>query len=849
MWWLPGWLFAAVTMLPALLAMAWLVPGTVMLLVGRLLPLPMLIIFAPLTLAFCYFAMRQLPVSWPRFAVPGADMDLAGDGLPGTELPGTELPGTELPGTELPGTELPGTGRADAEPADAEGAGAEPAGTAQDDADQALAEGALADQDLAEEGFAEGGDAARADVERADAAAGARPAPGGARRSDVRAGALLATVAIAVGFAVWQVAYGSQQILVVSDPGAYLQYGYWIAQHGATRIPQSATAFGSVSGLNFASLGFYQTGATVTPSFMPGLPLVLAAGTWIGGVQGALLMPAVIGGCAVLSFGGLVGRLAGPWWAPAGALILALTLPEQVVSRAPYNEPLVQVLLFGGLCMVIDSLVVTRPRGGYAAAMTLAGFGGLALGLTVLASIGSLSTLLPVFPVLALMFVGRRPQAGPLGIGLFLGVACGLYAGLVLSRPYLSSLSAQLHVFGLCAAGFGLVTALIAPLAFPGARARVQRVLLSRARVVGLRGETMALPSLGTCLQWAAFGLPVLLLIGFAMRPYFQVTRGQTDPAVIDYVAGLQRLEHLPVDGARQYYESSLDWVLWYLGIPAVLLAVAGAAVLGRRLVRAALAWRDPLPAARVWGLPYLIISWSVVTVLWDPAVLATQPGASRRLVPVVLPGLILLGLWASTLLKARAAELGARRVTAAIAGACCVLAMAIPAFVTSVNPGFAPRPAVSAHSSGLSKLISRLRFRGVAVSATYGGSIAATTRLCSAIGPGASVVFVDAETAQQLGQVVRGMCGEPAASVAGASAVTIEQVVTSIEQAGRRPVLLGASRSRLTLFGIVPRAVLTLHTSSDPAVLTGPPAMTWPVTYRVWMSSPLGSKAASTGL
>ena len=200
-----------------------------MLLVGRLLPLPMLIIFVPLALALCYFAMRQLPVSWPRFAAPRAD-------------------------TAQARAERAQTGRAEAERV----------GTA-------------------------GADAAQADG--ADPAAVPQPRPGGKRRRDVRADVLLLTVAIAVGFAVWQVVYGSQQIIVVSDPGTYLQYGYWIAQHGAARIPQSATAFGSLSGLNFASLGFYQSGSVVSPAFMPGLPLVLAGGAWIGGVQGALLMP------------------------------------------------------------------------------------------------------------------------------------------------------------------------------------------------------------------------------------------------------------------------------------------------------------------------------------------------------------------------------------------------------------------------------------------------------------------------------------------------------------------------------------------------------------------------------
>ena len=51
-----------ITMAPALLAIALLVPGTGMLLAGRLLPLPMLIIFVPLAVALCYFAMRGLPV-------------------------------------------------------------------------------------------------------------------------------------------------------------------------------------------------------------------------------------------------------------------------------------------------------------------------------------------------------------------------------------------------------------------------------------------------------------------------------------------------------------------------------------------------------------------------------------------------------------------------------------------------------------------------------------------------------------------------------------------------------------------------------------------------------------------
>src|SRR5487761_1763638 len=56
-----GRVFAAVTLLPALLAVAWLVPEAGLLLAGRLLAVPMVIVSGTLAVAVCYFAMRRLP--------------------------------------------------------------------------------------------------------------------------------------------------------------------------------------------------------------------------------------------------------------------------------------------------------------------------------------------------------------------------------------------------------------------------------------------------------------------------------------------------------------------------------------------------------------------------------------------------------------------------------------------------------------------------------------------------------------------------------------------------------------------------------------------------------------------
>ena len=739
LWWLPGWLFAAVTQAPALLAVAWLVPGTGMLLAGRLLALPMVIICVPLAVALCYFAMRRLPVSWPRGTAAGEDV-----------------------------------------------------------------------------------------VAR--------------RRPDMPASAVTAMIVIAAGFGVWQAVLRSEQVFVASDAGVYLQYGHWIAEHGTARIPVSAASFGGSGGLDYATPGFIVSGGSITPGYLPGLPLLLAAGIWLGGLGGALLMPAVLGGCAVLSFAGLVGRLCGAWWAVAGELVLAVSLPEVYVSRTPFSEPLVQVLLFGGLCLFIDSLVV-RHRGIHGAArhgrperfdgeLALAGLGGLALGLTVLASIGSLGMLLPAFPFVAVLFVARRPQAGLFGGGLVLGIGTGLAAGLTLARPYLASVSAQLHLIGLAAAGFGAVTVLSAPLALPGAPSRVRRACAVRLSFPRFNGERLVLPSLGFLLSGLVLVLPALVLAGLAVRPYLQTVRGQANPAVIRQVAALQRLEGRPPDGTRQYFESSLSWVVWYLGVPALLLACLGTAVLGRRLVRAVLSPDNPGDSGNsglwLWGLPFLFIAWSVLAVLWDPAVVPWQPLASRRLVPVVLPGLVLFAVWASSRLTARAAGLSASRAVVGLVAACCVLALAIPPLVTTLNPS----------------LTSRVRLRGVGTSATYGGSVAAAASLCAAIGPSASVLFVDEQLAAAYAPVVRGLCGQPAASlVPGAmSTASLATAVNLIEQLERRPVLLGPSRAAVSLPGMTPRLALVLRTSGDAEVLAGPPAGTWPTTYLLWLAAPSGS-------
>src|SRR5581483_11342246 len=291
--------------------------------------------------------------------------------------------------------------------------------------------------------------------------------------------------------------------------------------------------------------------------------------------------------------------------------------------------------------------------------------------------------------------------------------------------------------------------------------------------------------------------------------------------------AELQKLAHLPVDGRQQYYQDSLYWVIWYIGVPTVLLGAFGLALLVRQSLRALVTWRDPDGSVRAWALPLMIALWVIVSVLYRPAVSPDQPWASRRLVPFVLPGLILGAVWAASWLKERAIAVGATRVPVGAVAGCCVVALAIPTVWTTFGISLTPRP--TAH--------------GMAFKRIGAGELTAVQRLCRAIGAGSSVVILDQLTADRFAQVVRGQCDTPAAVLAAPTQAEVGVVVQGIRLAGRRPVLLAQSQPELTPYTGAPTEVVNLLTTQEAHLLTTPPTRTWGIHYTVWMSVPTVSE------
>jgi len=673
-----GRLLARLSVLPVLLAMAWLLAGLPLLLVDRFTQLLMLAVAVPLAAVLCYLGLRWLPGRWPS----------------------------------------------------------------------------------------------------------ALPVPG-PQRGRTPWWAVAGVIAVAAAFGIYQLIYHSQQIIVVRDPASYFQFAYWIAHHGSLPIPQARAAFGGTHQvLQFNSPAFYQVGGAIVPQFMAGLPMVLAAGFWIGGVATALAAAPLLGACAVLTFGGLAARLTGPRWAPLAALALALSLPEQITSRSAYSEPLVQILFLGGLCLVIDSL-----EGG-AGAKVIAALGGLALGLTLLVRIDGASDILPVIPYCGILLLSRRRQAVPLLGGLLAGALCGAVNGLVLSRPYLAHIRSSLVPLALVGAVVVIATAL--------AVAVLWRRGLPRVR--------------GNWLPNAAALLPVVVVILFTARAYLHQVSNQP----IQATATSQQLASWVV----QYYMISLRWVFWYAGVPAVLLGTLGAALLARRCLRG---------QAPSWTLPLMVFGWIIVTVLYRPAIYPDQPWASRRLVPAVLPGLILLAVWGSSWLVSWVRQHRHHRVAAGALAAFCAALLLVPPAVTAFGLGIR-------HGGPL-----RVRpvAHGLAVKRTYAGEIDAVNRLCAAIPHNSSVVIIGKRAGHQMPQVIRGMCGYPVAVVLYPQVSSMKEVMRGIVQAGRRPVVLARTPAELAPYGGTATQIMALRTRQDPRTLAVPPRATTGWDPDLWMTEP----------
>jgi hypothetical protein len=141
-------------------------------------------------------------------------------------------------------------------------------------------------------------------------------------------------------------------------------------------------------------------------------------------------------------------------------------------------------------------------------------------------------------------------------------------------------------------------------------------------------------------LPWAMVGvwLTAAVLLGLLSRPWWLVSHFVSDPSYVNAIAGRQRAEGLPVDGTRSYDEYTVNWLAWYFGWVAVVIAGIGVLLVVRRLIV-----RRDARLALLLAVPAL----TALIYLNRVSITPDQIWAMRRLVPAVAPGMLLVAGYA----------------------------------------------------------------------------------------------------------------------------------------------------------------------------------------------------------
>jgi hypothetical protein len=627
--------------------------------------------------------------------------------------------------------------------------------------------------------------------------------------------ALWSLVAVSVAFGAFQAVYHSQFVIVEYDAASYTQFASWIAGHGTTVIQENSQFFGGhPASITYASAAFFQVGGHVVPQFMAGLPMVLSLGIWAGGMPLELFWAPVLGAFAVFTFGGLVARLVGPRWAPFAALALGVTIPMQYVSRNTWSEPLALIFLVGGLSLWIDSQRTDRPQEDagrwrtdwrqhrLSASHVLAAAAGLMLGLIFLVRLDGPADILFVVPYCGLLILRRQRQVVPLIAGLIVGTLYGALDGTLLSFPYLRINSVS--VIGEAAAVILMVVGTIV-------------AVLSLRR----RGSELGNPPKPWLVQ-AVTLLPFVVLAAGIIRPYVE--------------RNWAALEEAPL---------SLHMIYWYTGATTIVFAVVALAMLGRRCIKG---------EASVWTLPILVFAWATVSFLIRPAITPHFPMASRRLVPAVLPGLILFAVWLASWLAQRSRVMRLadvpvylRQLSRKIVVAVCAAGLFLPPLIGNFGLGL--------RSGGPVGVIPTSD--GLALKQTFAGEVAMVNTICQGIPKGTSVLIVNAKMMLEFGQALRGTCDVP---VAGAQTTipggfkadvgniiepaTIIAAVQAIEKSGHRPLVLGTSTTEfaplIKQFGNgTVQFLVSQNTNDDEHIVSGTPRNTVTETFTAYTWQP----------
>jgi hypothetical protein len=424
--------------------------------------------------------------------------------------------------------------------------------------------------------------------------------------------------------------YRGELVSVARDPSVYTLRALWLVHHHSPNIPMNLgkLQISSVGSLQEGPLlssatvsvpGFPYSHGSVHPQGNSLVPGLLAVAGWIRGDYMVLQANLLIGGLALLAVYAFSRRLVGPLWALAPMIALAISMPMVYFSRNPYTEPMALLVTFVGLTLLWS---------GWRARSTPQFFtAGLAMGAAQMARIdGAVAVLGACLGIGIGMIFTTSPELRRRGRRFLIAFAGGALVTIGIGTVDLLRNSPDYiaHQHGLIGALLlGVVVAVLVLL------------LLSWPPIFSSAARWLAGHGIGVA-RFAAIAVGVLAVVMIS-RPLWWMGHFQHEAPIGAMLQTYQQQAGVALDGTRSYDEQTIRWLSWYLGWPTIILAAAGLSWMAYRVVRL----RDP-------RLLVFLTTFGVVAGLYlnDVNITPIQIWAMRRLLPVVLPCVLVAAVW-----------------------------------------------------------------------------------------------------------------------------------------------------------------------------------------------------------
>jgi len=427
----------------------------------------------------------------------------------------------------------------------------------------------------------------------------------------------LAFIAI-LGWGACNFIFTSQHVLTNRDPATYAVTAAWLSEHNDFNQSISKELV-SVKGVHSYSAGFRQDDQTgqMYPQGQHALPAVLGAvGKIIGPVK-MLHFNVFFGMMALLAVYCFARLFIRPLWAFTAMMVMAFSLPLMYFSRDVYTEPMLLAFTFGGLAAIFTAQV-TRSIWMWLIA-------GILFAATPLVRIDAYLALVGVtaffacYVALATNHQERRKRMKELVVFLLPVVPLSLVAWLdlsLLSPAYYKSIE-NLFILEIVALIGVALAGIVLAILFDK-----KPTLLKR-----LNEKTI---------NWRAGAVAGFIIIAGIFIMILPAGPKAIAPNVNSVVTEIQQNSGTEII-SRSYTELASLWVSWYVG------PIVWALGLGGLAVAAYKAMRDRKMV--LLCVLFVILSTALVY-FYRPSITPDQIWASRRMLPVIMPGLAIFAAY-----------------------------------------------------------------------------------------------------------------------------------------------------------------------------------------------------------